>query len=52
LVEAIIRPKTNIGEVTARILAFDAPERVVERAELRQLNRYPSAEARNRMATE
>lgn len=37
--------KTDIGAATARILAFNVPERLLERAALRAAGRYPSAEA-------
>ncbi len=32
---------TTIGEVTARILGFNHPDRLIERQELTVLNRYP-----------
>jgi len=38
-----IQPLTAIGEVTARILRFNAPERLLERQELRIAGRYPPA---------
>ncbi len=36
-----IIPLTPIGEVTARILRFNAPERILEREMLIRLKRYP-----------
>jgi hypothetical protein len=33
------------GRATAKILAFNAPERVLERALLREAGRYPSAQS-------
>jgi HNH endonuclease len=44
-----IAPLSAIGEVTARILGFNAAERRVERSTLEQLGRYPSAQARQAM---
>jgi hypothetical protein len=41
----IIRPLTAIGEVTARILNFNSIERLLERQDLIDLKRYPSAAA-------
>ena len=38
---ATIMPLTEIGEVTARIFDFNAPERLAEREGLLQLGRYP-----------
>jgi HNH endonuclease len=43
--DARIEWLTDVGEVTARILEFNSPERVFERETLRQLGRYPSADA-------
>lgn len=40
---------TPIGLVTARILAFDSGERVLERKTLQGRGRYPGASARKRM---
>ncbi len=37
----VIEPLTPIGEVTARLLRFNAAERVVERRLLQSLGRYP-----------
>jgi hypothetical protein len=45
----IIKPRTNIGEVTARILAFNHPDRLLERQTLQAIGRYPSATAQARM---
>jgi hypothetical protein len=36
-----IEPLTPIGEVTARILGFNEPERLIERQLLRFIGRYP-----------
>lgn len=38
---AIISPQTEIGEVTARILGFNTPERILERETLITVGRYP-----------
>jgi hypothetical protein len=43
--QVVIESKTPIGEVTAKILGFNAPDRLVERTALQNLGRYPSAEA-------
>ena len=47
----MIRALSDSGEVTARILAFNTGERLLERQVLREVGRYPSAAARARMAT-
>ncbi len=39
--EVRITTLTTIGEVTARILDFNHPDRLIERHELTVLNRYP-----------
>lgn len=44
-----IIPGTIIGEVTARILGFNHPDRLLERQTLRAVNRYPCPSARARM---
>jgi len=44
-----IQPLTDIGEVTARILDFNNDERIVERQELIEVGRYPSASALRRI---
>jgi hypothetical protein len=49
LVEFRIEKLTPIGEVTSRLLRFNARERLEERRLLRAKNRYPSKEARKRM---
>ena len=36
---------SDIGEVTARILGFNSPERLLERQTLHEIDRYPTAEA-------
>lgn len=41
-----ITPLTEIGEVTASILGFNEIDRLLERQELQELGRYPSAAAR------
>lgn len=41
----VIEPQTPVGEVTARILAFNESERLLERAALQRIGRYPPAEA-------
>ncbi|MCY2994316.1 MAG: HNH endonuclease signature motif containing protein [Planctomycetota bacterium] len=40
-----IDPQTPIGEVTARILGLNEPERIMERQLLLRLGRYPSPSA-------
>ena len=47
----VIGPRSDIGEVTARILDLNDPTRVAERAALRTLGRYPSPAARERMVS-
>lgn len=42
---AVIRPLTEIGEVTARILGFNAEDRLLERQVLIANGKYPSAAA-------
>jgi hypothetical protein len=37
----IIQPLTPVGEVTARVLRFNAAERVIERRLLQELDLYP-----------
>jgi HNH endonuclease len=37
----VIRPTTPIGEVTERVLKFNEIERLMERAELEAVGRYP-----------
>jgi len=44
-----IVPRTEIGEVTARILGFNVFDRLLEREELALCGRYPSAAALRRM---
>jgi hypothetical protein len=44
-----IKPLTDIGEATARIFAFNRPERLLERQTLRAVGRYPTVEARRRI---
>ncbi len=41
LTGAVIQPLTGTGEATARLLRFNAAERVVERNVLQHLGRYP-----------
>lgn len=40
-----IRPLTGAGVVTARIFGFNSSERLLERQALRDVGRYPTAEA-------
>ncbi|REJ74368.1 MAG: HNH endonuclease [Planctomycetota bacterium] len=42
---ALIEPRTSIGEVTARILGFNEPDRLLERKALQKIGRYPPADA-------
>jgi hypothetical protein len=44
-----IEPISEIGEVTARILGFNSLDRLLERQELREMDRYPTIEARQRI---
>nr|WP_290222881.1 hypothetical protein [Trichocoleus desertorum] len=44
-----IVPLDNIGQVTARILEFNSVERLLERQALRDIGRYPTAEALQRI---
>ena len=46
---AIIEPQTPIGEVTARVLRFNEPERILERQLLERLGRYPPLQAVRRI---
>jgi hypothetical protein len=46
----IIEPRTPVGEATARILAFNEPERLLEREALQRMGRYPSKAAMERLA--
>lgn len=45
LTDADIEPLTEIGEVTASLLQFNISERVLERQELIETQRYPSEAA-------
>ena len=47
--EGAIEPLTDIGEVTARLLDFNHPERVAFRKLLAETGRYPSVEALARL---
>lgn len=38
---SIIRPLTNIGEVTSNILILNSAERIIERESLIEINRFP-----------
>jgi hypothetical protein len=49
LVENRIETITIIGDVTARILGFNWPERLFERQTLQEINRYPNVAALQRM---
>jgi HNH endonuclease len=44
-----IKPLTEIGAATARIFAFNSSERLLERQALREVDRYPTAEALRRI---
>jgi hypothetical protein len=46
---SVIRPLSEIGEVTARIFGFNQPEQVLERESLRTGGRYPVPAALKRM---
>ncbi|MGW8256168.1 MAG: HNH endonuclease [Thermoguttaceae bacterium] len=39
---SVINARTEIGEVTARIFGFNAPERILERETLIAVGRYPA----------
>jgi hypothetical protein len=41
----VIEPQTLIGEVTVKVLGFNAPERIMERRLLQRLGRYPPPQA-------
>ena len=41
----IIEPQTSIGEVTAKVLGINEPERIMERRLLPRLERYPPPHA-------
>lgn len=43
---SVVSPQTAIGAVTVRILQMNTPDRMLEREALRDVGRYPSAEAR------
>jgi hypothetical protein len=45
----MIKPLTEIGEVTVRILNFNSNQRLLERKELLRDGRYPSPAAKKRM---
>lgn len=47
--EAVIQPRTDIGEVTARILEFNNTGRITERQLLIEIGKYPSEAAQQRM---
>lgn len=44
-----IQARTDIGEVTVRILRFNDNERILERQELNKIGRYPNAAALARL---
>jgi hypothetical protein len=46
---AIIQTTTDIGEVTARILDFNDPDRILERQILIENDRYPSVVAKKKI---
>ena len=41
----LIQPRTDVGEVTARLLAFNSPRRLAERELLARIGAYPPREA-------
>jgi 5-methylcytosine-specific restriction endonuclease McrA len=41
LVAALIEPLTEIGQVTIRVLRFNAPDRLLQRTVLQKVNLYP-----------
>lgn len=43
LVGSAIEPITEIGQATARLLRFNAPDRVLQRQTLQQIGVYPLA---------
>jgi hypothetical protein len=43
-------PLTDIGEVTADILGFNPPDRLIERDALRAAGRFPSTAALRRLS--
>jgi hypothetical protein len=47
-----IEPKSEIGEVTTRILAFNTAERLLEREELAIQGRYPPEEVKRQLSAE
>ncbi|WP_017655835.1 hypothetical protein [Fortiea contorta] len=47
--ETVIKPLTDIGEVTVRILNFNHDERILERQALAAVGRYPSDAGLQRM---
>jgi hypothetical protein len=50
--ESVIKPLTDIGEVTARILEFNNSDRLLERQTLQTIGRYPSRAAQIRIQKE
>ncbi len=46
---ARVEPKTPIGEVTAKILGFNDPDRILERQSLINVGRYPTTAAQKRI---
>jgi hypothetical protein len=44
-----IHARTDIGEVTVRILRFNDNERILERQELNKIGRYPNSAALARL---
>jgi hypothetical protein len=49
---SFVDPLTPIGEVTARILGFNDPDRIAEREVLQENGRYPSEEAKRQLDTD
>jgi hypothetical protein len=46
---SVIRALTDVGEVTAKLLGFNHPDRIAERDALIAVQRYPLPEAAQRM---
>lgn len=46
--EVMIRPLTDVGEVTVNILEMNNPDRLLERHALHAVGRYPTAAARSK----
>lgn len=46
---AVIQPRTEIGEATARILGFNQPERLLERELIQAIGGYPPSAAKEQL---